>query len=179
MDLFGHMIGTWTSREHGSPPHPAHFKQHFCLTAFSHFISLRCFKEILHKKFYRLNHISWILTGCERLTLIVGPPPRLTSFWIISSQISSQVLHFLPGRLAAWNNKCHPVVWYNLFWSEGHKNHVNWNIFVSKFVGRGFYGLQLGPQGTPRRTAPWGLWRSPSKPLATNFDNKCSSKRRF
>ena len=35
-----------------------------------------------------------------RVTSIVGLPPRLTSFWIISSQI----LHFLPAQLAGWNN---------------------------------------------------------------------------
>ena len=39
-----------------------------------------------------------------RVTLIVGLPPRLTSFWIISSQISSQILHFLSARLAGLNN---------------------------------------------------------------------------
>ena len=35
-----------------------------------------------------------------RVTLIVGLPPRLTSFWIVSSQI----LHFLPAWLAGLNN---------------------------------------------------------------------------
>ena len=53
-----------------------------------------------------------------RVTLIVWLPPRLTSFSILSSQIfsqnfsnflhfpqiSSQILHFLPARLADWNN---------------------------------------------------------------------------
>ena len=55
------------------------------------------------------------LTSC-RVTLIVGTPPRLTSFWIISSQF----LHFLPARLAI-NNQNHPDImsdqvlkWHNV-----------------------------------------------------------------
>ena len=42
------------------------------------------------------------ILGC-RVTLIVGLPPWLASFWIFSSQI----LHFLPAWLAVLNNKCH------------------------------------------------------------------------
>ena len=63
--------------------------------------------------------MSWASTiskrSCRsRVTLIVGLPSRLTLFWIISSkissifhkfsQISSQILHFLPAWLAGWNN---------------------------------------------------------------------------
>ena len=44
-----------------------------------------------------------------RVTLIVGLPHRLTSIYIISTKISSKILHFLPARLAGWNNKCHPA----------------------------------------------------------------------
>ena len=35
-----------------------------------------------------------------RVIFIVGIPPRLTSFRIISSQISSKILHFVPTWLA-------------------------------------------------------------------------------
>ena len=44
--------------------------------------------------------IMTIIILVIRVTLIVGLPPRLTSFWIISSQI----LHFLPARLAGLDN---------------------------------------------------------------------------
>ena len=160
MDLFGHMIGTWTSREHGSPPHPVHFKQHLSHCLFPFYFAQMLKRNPPQKRFYRLNRIFCIVIGCDRVTLIMGLPPRLTSFWIILSQI----FKFSISSQAGWNNKCHPGVRYNLFWSEGHKNPVNWNVFVSKFVARGFYGLHLGPRGTPRCTPPQGLWRSPSKP---------------
>ena len=35
-----------------------------------------------------------LILGLRRVTLIAGLPPRLTSFWIISSQISSDFLKF-------------------------------------------------------------------------------------
>ena len=148
MDLFGHMIGTWTSREHGSPPHPVHFKQHLSHCLFPFYFAQMLKRNPPQKRFYRLNRIFCIVIGCDRVTLIMGLPPRLTSFWIILSQI----FKFSISSQAGWNNKCHPGVRYNLFWSEGHEDHVNWNIFV-KFVASGFSGLHLGPRWTPSYTA--------------------------
>ena len=58
--------------------------------------------------------IFWRKYYGPRVALIVARPPILTSFRIISFQmssnvlkfppISSQALHFLPARLAGWNN---------------------------------------------------------------------------
>ena len=40
----------------------------------------------------------------QGVTVIVGLQLKLTSFWIIPSQIISQILHFLSAWLAGWNN---------------------------------------------------------------------------
>ena len=56
------------------------------------------------RRFDMTLEIYFKIAALSLVILIVGLPPRPTSFWIISFQTSSQMLHFLPAQLAAWNN---------------------------------------------------------------------------
>ena len=70
-------------------------------------------RTALTQYFSQLGHsrlsLSWASTISQRsrVTLIVGLSPRLNYFlsnFLNFPQISSQILHFLPARLAGWNN---------------------------------------------------------------------------
>ena len=54
---------------------------------------------------------------CTRVTLIVGLPPRLTSFWIISFQIFLQIYSNSVSNSPGWNNQCRPDLHFAL-WKE-------------------------------------------------------------
>ena len=56
----------------------------------------RCHYHQCHYRHHLYNPINHYIS----VTLIVGLPPRLISFW----SISSQILHFLPAWMAGWNN---------------------------------------------------------------------------
>ena len=47
-------------------------------------------KEVVKVEEMKVKKKRFLFTLWHRVTLIVGLPPRLTSFWIISSQISSK-----------------------------------------------------------------------------------------
>ena len=116
-----------------------------------------------------------------RVTLIVGLPPRLTSFWIISSQISSQILHVVPARLAGLNwtieQLMSPLIAYTaynaalgcigqyktilcctgLYWAESGCTGPYWAVVVCTGLYRAVFGCTglylavLGYTGQPHR----------------------------